>query len=88
MSGIAILVYVLAFGIPVYLLRHFHSQAWYWHVLSVAAALGIGMIPAPPSWQTVGADLAFGFACVGLLVWGIGGLLPSLPRREKHAYRA
>jgi hypothetical protein len=52
MSGIAILVYLLAIGIPVYLLHHFHPQAWYWHLLAILGALGIGLIPTPPAWKT------------------------------------
>ena len=30
---LAVLVYLLAMGIPIYLLYRFHSQAWYWHTL-------------------------------------------------------
>ena len=85
MSGIAILVYLLAIGIPGYLLHQFHSRSWYWHVLSVAAAVGVGMIPIPQARQTAGWDLVFGFFCVALLVWGVGGLLPTFHHREKHA---
>jgi hypothetical protein len=31
----AVLVYLFAIGIPVYLLHHFHSQAPHWHVLAL-----------------------------------------------------
>jgi len=83
MSNIAILVYLLAIGIPVYLLHHFHSQAWYWHVLAILGALGIGMVPTPPAWKTAASDLIFGFVIGLMLVWGIGGLVLWRPHREK-----
>ena len=85
MSSIAVLVYLLAIGIPAYLLHHFQFQAWYWHALAIAAALGIGLIPTPPEWKTTGSDLVFGFVIVFLLVWGIGGFVLWRPHREKHA---
>jgi hypothetical protein len=84
MFGIAVLSYFLAVAIPVYLLRHFHSQSWYWHVLAALAAVGIGFMPAPAAWNTPGSDLIFGFAFVLLLVWGVGGLVLGRPRLAKH----
>ena len=29
---LAVLVYLLAMGIPIYLLHRFHPQAWYWQI--------------------------------------------------------
>ena len=84
MYGIAILAYLLAICIPVYLLRHFHAKAWYWHVLATMGALGLGTVPTPPEWKTAGMDLGFGFVFVLLLIWGLGGLLSSRPPRERH----
>jgi hypothetical protein len=85
MFGMAVLIYLFAIGISVHLLRHFHSQAWYWHVPAILAALGIGLVPTPPAWKIVGCDLVFGFVFVLLLVWGLGGLILWRPHREKHA---
>jgi hypothetical protein len=85
MFSMAVLVYLLAIVIPVYLLHHFQSQAWYWHLLAVLAALAIGLSPTPPEWKTAGLDMAFGFMIVMLLVWGLGGLMLWHPHREKHA---
>ncbi len=85
---LAVLVYLLAFAIPVYLLYLFFSKAWYWHVLAILAASALGLVPTPPEWKTAGFDLAFGFVIVALLVWGIGGLAAYRTHRthwEKHA---
>lgn len=87
-SLLAVLIYLLAIGIPVYLLYRFRSQSWYWHVLAILAAVGVGFAPTPPTWRTEAFDLLFGFAFIVLLVWGIGGLVvfrPHYPRHEKHA---
>jgi hypothetical protein len=81
----AFLVYLLAIGIPLYFLYRFHSQAWYWHVLALLAALAIGLIPTPPEWKTALLDLVFGSTMVLLLIWGIGGLVTPRVHREKHA---
>jgi hypothetical protein len=82
---LAVLVYLLAIGIPIFLLYWFRSQTWYWHLLSVVAALGLGMTPTPSGWNGAGFDLVFGFLFVLLLVWGVGGLVLFGPRQEKHA---
>ena len=44
---LAVLVYLLAMGIPIYLLYRFQSQAWYWHTLSILAAVAMGFVPIP-----------------------------------------
>jgi hypothetical protein len=58
---LAVLLYLAAIGIPVFLLYRFHAQYWLWHVLAVAAALGLGFVPTPLAWKTESYDLAFGF---------------------------
>jgi hypothetical protein len=82
---LAVLVYLLAIGVPIFLLYLFRSQAWYWHLLAIVAALGIGLVPTPAEWKTAGLDVAFGFLFILLLVWGVGGLVVFRPHREKHA---
>jgi len=87
-SILAVLMYLGAIAVPIVLLYHFRSQSWYWHILAVLAALGLGFVPTPPTWKTEAFDLAFGFVFILLLVWGIGGLVvfrPHRPHREKHA---
>ena len=58
---LAVLVYLAAFGVPIYLLHRCHAQHWTWHVLAVAVAVGLGLAPAPPQLISPGFDLCFGF---------------------------
>jgi hypothetical protein len=85
MSLWAVLVYLLAIGLPIFLLNRFRSQAWYWHLLAIAAGLALGFVPSPPEIKTATFDLIFGATFIFLMVWGIGGLLVFRPHREKHA---
>jgi hypothetical protein len=82
----AILVFLPAFVIPVYLLYQFGSNSWVWHALAIAVAIGLGFVPTPPEWKTKTFDLVFGSVFVFLVVWGIGGLLPVV--RHHHARHA
>jgi len=84
---LAVLVYLAAIAIPVYLLYRFRTQAWYWHLLAIAAAVSLGFVPMPPQWRGAGVDLLFGFALTFLILWGGGGLVVFRPHthREKHA---
>jgi len=50
----------------------FHAR-WYWHVLSVLAALAIGFSPPIPGWDGSSRDLIYGFVVLFLLVWGLAG---------------
>ena len=91
MFGIAaVLVYLLAMAIPIGLLYRFHSQAWYWHTLSVLAAVALGFIPIPVTLQKPEFDMLFGFTFIMLMIWGAGGLIlyrphHHTPHHEKHA---
>ena len=84
---LAVLVYLLAMGLPVLLLHHFHAQHWFWHAIAVAAAIGLGFVPIPPDLQRPGFDLVFGFVFIALMVWGAGGLIlyHTHEHRERHA---
>ncbi len=61
------LVYGAALLIALALLYFFHA-GWYWHVLSVAAALALGLTPLPPEWTL--PDLLVGFVFALLFTWG------------------
>ena len=81
---LAVLIYLLAMGIPIYLLYRFHSQAWYWHTLALLAAIGLGFIPLPSGLQKPAFDLFFGFTFIVLTIWGAGGLILFRTHHEKH----
>jgi hypothetical protein len=83
-----IVVFLLAFAVPVLLLYAIHSRPWYLHALAVAVALALGFVQPPPEWKGVAFDLAFGATIAFLLVWGIGGLVTihyGHHHKEKHA---
>jgi len=84
-SLIAILIYMAAMAIPAWLLYHFGSGHWYWHVCAFLVGLLLGFIPLPAIFSKPGLDLAMGFIFVFLMVWGIGGLFMIRSHREKHA---
>ena len=83
-SLIAIAAYLAALAIAVFLLQHFGSAHWSWHILSILAALGLGLMPSPDSLRGPAVDLAFGFVFILLMAWGIGGLAVFRPHRHEH----
>ena len=82
---LAILAYMAALAVPAFLLYHFGSYAWYWHILSLLAALGIGFMPTPAALANPVCELLTGIVFVVLLIWGVGGLIAFRPHRERHA---
>jgi hypothetical protein len=85
---LAILVYLIAIGIPTGLLYRFGTRSWYWHFLSFAAAVGLGFIPIPAAFHGPGCDLVFGSVFIVLAVWGAGGLIFYPSRRHDHRRHA
>lgn len=84
-STVAVLVYVGAFAIPLFLLYRFHSAHWLLHALALLAALGMGFVQTPPEWKSPTYDLVFGGAFVFLVTWGLGGLMTFRRHHERHA---
>jgi len=84
-SMLAILIYMAAMAIPAWLLYHFGSEAWYWHVLAIFGGLALGLVPMPPALSQPVYTLMVGFVFVFLMVWGIGGLFALRPHHQKHA---
>jgi len=82
---LAVLAYMAALAVPGFLLYRFGSLAWYWHAVSILAALGVGFMPTPPALANPACELLTGIVFVFLVVWGIGGLVVFRPHREKHA---
>lgn len=74
---------ILAFA----LLYCFHAN-WYWHVVSVALALALGlmspdMIPVPAAWGTT-RDIVIGAIFTFLVIWGIGAPLFRRHHQAQH----
>jgi len=81
-----LLVYGAAVGLAALALYLFGSRRWYWHALSVFAALGLGLAPAPPeAWRGQTYDVILGFFFVLTMVWGVGGMLPIGTHHARHA---
>ena len=82
----AVAAYLAALAIALLLLKHFGSAHWSWHVLSIVAALGLGLMSPPDALAGPAIDMAFGFFFILLMAWGIGGLVVFRPHhRHKHA---
>lgn len=79
------LSYGISLGLAVFLLYFFHARSWYWHMLSVLLALGLGLVPPVQNWQGPAYDLILGSIFVFLLIWGIGGMLMFKTHHERHA---
>jgi hypothetical protein len=69
------------------LLYFFGPKAWYWHLLSAAAALAIGLTPFPEGWHSPAADLVVGAIFIFLFFWGAGAIF-FLGTRRRHARKA
>jgi hypothetical protein len=82
------LVFVLAIALPIYLLIHFGSLAWPWHVLAAMAALAIGLSPGTALLNTVSGTFLYGFAIGFLMVWGVGGLFAHRGHEKGVASKA
>ena len=81
---LAVLVYGAAGVLSFWLLYRYGSRRWYWHVLALALAAGVGLAPSPPGWQGPNIDLITGFVFLSLAIWGIGGLAKLLAPHRGH----
>ncbi|MGB9604775.1 MAG: hypothetical protein ACP5U2_05130 [Bryobacteraceae bacterium] len=69
---VVLTAYAASLVLALWLLYRYHAP-WYWHVLAVVAALGIGLIPTPAPF--VGSrvfDMVVGSLFVFLTAWGWG----------------
>ncbi|MDE3167068.1 MAG: hypothetical protein KGN36_14780 [Acidobacteriota bacterium] len=83
---LAILVYLAAIAVPIWLLYEFGGQSWYWHCLALAGGVGLGFLPIPPEMQGPAYDLAFGFTFIALLIWGAGGIIFYHAQGHHHGH--
>jgi hypothetical protein len=84
-----LLIYGAMAVLALTLLYCFHAK-WFWHVLSVAAALAIGMmppelIPVPAAWGAT-RDVILGSLFTFLVIWGIAA--PLFMRHHQAAIHA
>ena len=84
-AWIVAFAYLVAVACASVLLYWFGPKAWYWHVLSVFGALGVGLVQVPYEWRGPQTDLGIGFLFLLLLIWGAGAPFADRPHREKHA---
>ncbi len=75
-------VFASAFFIALLVLYIRHA-AWYWHVLSVAVALALGLTPFPDAYRP--PDLLTGALFVFLMVWGLGEIVVHPYHRDHRA---
>ena len=75
-----LLVFSAAVLLALSLLYFFHAR-WVWHVLSIAAAMAVGLTPPPENWRP--PDLLVGFVFLFLFVWGAGAPLFWKRHREE-----
>lgn len=88
MSAVIVLsVYAAALVLAVAILYLQPSISWLWHLLAVAAAIALGMMPIPAGWAGPSTDLMIGGVFTLLFVWGMGGIVMHVfhIHREKHA---
>jgi hypothetical protein len=81
-----VVTYGLAVTSAFLLLHFFHMRHWYWHALSIATAIGLGVIKMPEQWTGPTLDLTVGFFFVFLAVWGFAAPFFRHPHRhDRHA---
>ena len=74
-------VYGFSAVLALFCLYLFHAR-WYWHVLSVLAALAVGFAPPLPGWDGPTRDVIYGSVILFLFLWGVAE--PLLHRFHRH----
>jgi len=85
MTTLAVLIYLVAVILAVGLVAFLKPIAWYFHVLAVILAIGLGNIRVPEEYSGPATDLCIGFCFTFLLLWGLAGLVFREGIRHKHA---
>ena len=80
------LCYGSALVLALFLLWYFGVKHWIWHVLSIALAFAIGLIPLPEAFNTPGMTLVIGWVFMFLFLWGIGAPLFALAHQHPHSH--
>jgi hypothetical protein len=85
-TAVVMAVYGGAVVLAVLLLFLFRAHAWYWHALSVVAAIAIGLAPIPASLRSTSGDLIIGAVVLFLFIWGV--LAPAFGDHHKPRHGA
>lgn len=72
-------------ALSVWLLWRYSHVRWYWHLVSVVLAFGVGMMPMRESWNRPSIDLLVGSMFLLLLFWGAGEWAFRLFHVHRHA---
>jgi hypothetical protein len=81
---VVVVCYGSAIGLALAWLWYSGPKNWYLHLLSIAAAVGIGSVPLTGYWSTPEGTLRVGWAFLFLLFWGLGGVALSAWQHEEH----
>ena len=76
--------YGSAFVLAMYLLWHFGTTRWFWHVAAIAAAFTIGMIPLTGPFSTAEGTVAVGWLFLLLFLWGAAAPLFRTHHHHRH----
>ena len=76
--------YAAAFVFALLLLYRLRTLSWRWHVVSLAAALAVGLMPPLEGFAGPRYDLLVGVAFIILFVWGLGAPLFHHRRQAIH----
>lgn len=74
-SLVVFVTYAGAFVFALLLLYGLRNVSWSWHLLSLVAALGIGLMPPLEGMAGPVYDLVVGATFLVLFVWGVGAPL-------------
>jgi hypothetical protein len=80
----AVAVYAAAVALAIFLDWRFGKIRWYWHVLAVALALGIGFMRPIEGLAGPRFDLAAGALFTFLFVWGVSEVFFKVFRLPHH----
>jgi hypothetical protein len=80
----AVLCYAGVFALSAWLLWRFSHVRWYWHLMSVVIAFGIGCMPMQEAWNRPSVDLLIGSLFLFLLFWGAGEWAFRLLHVRRH----
>jgi hypothetical protein len=81
MSIGVMIAYGCSFLLALILLFFSGPQRWYWHILSLLVAFGVGLTPMPAKLNTPQGSLIVGSVFTFFLVWGVAAPLFRNRRR-------